>query len=81
MAIKKVDALSRDEMREVVRQYVQQHGTLAAAAENLSTSASHLSDILAGSRSVGDAIAAQLGFEMKKQKKQITVTYYIGAKK
>lgn len=77
--IKEPRAFSVDEMREVVRKYVAQAGSLQKAADQLSTSPSHLSEILAGKRSIGDSIAAQLGFEQKKQSKTVTVIYYLGA--
>lgn len=80
MAVKKHEALSPDEIRDELREFVKSHGSLAAAADQLSTTGSHLSEILSGQRSVGDAIAAQLGFQLVKQKKVITVSYYIGSK-
>lgn len=72
-------AISSEQMREIVRKYIARCGTLAAAADRLSTTQSHLSNILAGNRSVGDHIAAQLGYTAVKEQRCVSVIYYLGA--
>lgn len=81
MALLKHEALSPDEMREILRKFIAKHGTLGRAADMLSSSGSHLSEILAGKREIGDSIAAQLGYQHVKTKKVVSVIYYIGAKR
>lgn len=80
MALPKHEALSEDKMRDVVREYVKEKGTLVAAAESLSTSPSHLSEIISGQRSIGDSIAAQFGFEKQKIKVCHQVPLYVGSR-
>jgi hypothetical protein len=73
-----VKTLSTDQMRDQLRIFVNNAGSLRMAADLLSTDPDFLSMILSGKRTVSDAIATQLGFQKVKESKTIQVVFYIG---
>ena len=78
-AINKSQLISPDEMREVLRTFIREkaRGSLVVAADLLCSDQSHLSRILSGERTVGEDISARLGFQKVKQKKTMTVVFYV----
>lgn len=73
-------AVSAEQMREILREWCSRHGKLVAAAESLSVAPGSLSEMLSGQRSISDHVAAQLGFSKVRETKRIEVIYYIGGK-
>ena len=75
---KKEQVLSKEQMAEELRRFVNKKGSVAAAAAALSTTSGHISEILSGERTVGDSIANQLGFYKVKQVVKTVIPVYIG---
>lgn len=55
--------IDKDQMRELLREFVIQYESQTAAAKVLSVSAVFLSDLLRGRKEVTPRIAEQLGYE------------------
>lgn len=74
----KTVALSEEQMRDQLRIYCRKFSNNSLAADSLSITPSRLSELLSGARSIGDDVAAQLGFQKIKQSKMVKIIFYLG---